>query len=200
MARSRAWFLAVLLVGCVPPRVSPGPAAGALPEEKPKGESGSLGSGDMLEVRVFQEADLSGMFRVSAEGTIVYPLCGKVMLAGLTASAAGDALTDCLKGGYLKKPQVTVLVREYTSKKVFVFGEVNKPGTFPWEDNMSIIQVITLAGGFTKQASRNATNVTRLVNGAETKMKVPVEEIGIGREKNFVMQPGDIIFVPESFF
>jgi protein involved in polysaccharide export with SLBB domain len=198
VARFQARILAVLLAACVPPR-STGVRA-ELPTNNPKSESGSLGSGDMLEVRVFQEADLSGIFRVSGEGTIVYPLCGKVMLAELTASAAGDALTECLKAGFMKKPQVTVLVREYTSKKVFVFGEVNKPGTFPWEDNMSIIQVITLAGGFTKQASRNNTNVTRLVNGTETKMKVPVEEIGIGREKNFVMQPGDIIFVPESFF
>ncbi len=95
---------------------------------------------------------------------------------------------------------MTVLIREYNSKKIFVFGEVQKPGTFPYEGDMSIIQAITLAGGFTKQGSRNGTNVTRLVNGKEQKIRVPVEDIGVGRERNFMLQPGDIIFVPESFF
>jgi protein involved in polysaccharide export with SLBB domain len=91
-------------------------------------------------------------------------------------------------------------VREYNSKKVFVFGEVQKPGTFPFEGDMSIVQVITLAGGFTKQAARNNTNVTRIVDGQEQKIRVPVEDIGVGRERNFLLRPGDIVFVPESFF
>jgi protein involved in polysaccharide export with SLBB domain len=163
-------------------------------------EASTLGSGDLVEIRVFQEADLSGAFRVSPEGTIDYPLCGKVRLSGMTSSQAADALTQCLAQGFLKRPQVTVLVREFTSKKIFVFGEVQKPGTFPYEENMSIIQAITLAGGFTKLAAKNNTNVTRLVEGQEKKIRVPVEDIGVGREKNFPLQPGDIVFVPESFF
>ena len=65
---------------------------------------------------------------------------------------------------------------------------------------MTIIQAITLAGGFTKLAAQNNTNVTRLVDGQERKIRVPVEDIGVGREKNFLLQPGDIVFVPESFF
>lgn len=160
----------------------------------------TVGSGDLLEVRVFQEPDLSGAYRISPEGTIDFPLCGKVRLAGKTSSQSADALTTCLAHGYLRNPQVTVLVREYTSKKVFVFGEVQKPGTFPYEENMSVIQAITLAGGFTKIAAKNNTNVTRIVDGKELKIRVPVEDIGVGREKNFMLQPGDIIFVPESFF
>jgi polysaccharide export outer membrane protein len=163
-------------------------------------ESTTLGAGDLLEVRVFQETDLSGPFRISPEGTIDYPLCGKVELAAKTSSEAADSLTHCLANGYLRKPQVTVLVREYTSKKIFVFGEVQKPGTFPYEENMSVIQAITLAGGFTKLAAKNSTNVTRQENGHEVKVRAPVEEIGVGREKNILLQPGDIVFVPESFF
>ena len=93
-----------------------------------------------------------------------------------------------------------MLIREYNSKKIFVFGEVQKPGTFPYEQNMSIIQAITLAGGFTKLASKNNINVTRLIDGQERKIRIPVEDIGIGREKNFLLQPGDIVFIPESFF
>lgn len=166
----------------------------------PGGEGGTLGSGDLVEVRVFQEPDLSGPYRVSPEGTIDFPLCGKVMLAGRTSSQTADALTQCLANGFIRRPQVTVLVREYTSKKIFVFGEVQKPGTFPFDQDMSVIQAITLAGGFTKLAAKNNTNVTRIVEGREVKIRVPVEDIGIGREKNFELQPGDIVFVPESFF
>jgi polysaccharide export outer membrane protein len=160
----------------------------------------TLGTGDLLEIRVFQEQDLSGAYRISPEGTIDFPLCGKVEMAGQTASRAADALRACLGNGYLRNPQVTVLIREFNSKKVFVFGEVQKPGTFPFEDNMSVIQAITLAGGFTKIASKNNTNVTRLVEGQERKIRVPVEDIGVGRERNFPLRPGDIVFVPESFF
>src|SRR5215467_7533777 len=203
--------LALLLAGFavgVTACVSPRPIRG-IPVESPSqlaafegaGSGGStLGAGDLVEVRVFQEADLSGAYRVSPEGTVDYPLCGKVALAGMTSSGAADALTRCLAHGYLRRPQVSVLIREYNSKKIFVFGEVQKPGTFPYEEKMSIVQAITLAGGFTKVASKNGTQVTRIVEGQEQKVRVPVEDIGVGREKNFSLKPGDIVFVPESFF
>ncbi|ADO70484.1 polysaccharide biosynthesis/export family protein [Stigmatella aurantiaca] len=161
--------------------------------------SNTLGAGDVVEVRVFQEPDHSGIWRVSPEGTIDYPLCGKVTLEGRTSSTAADVLRECL-ARYLRNPQVAVLIREYNSKKIFVFGEVQKPGTFPYDGEMTIIQAITLAGGFTKLAAKNSTNVTRRVDGQERKIRVPVEDIGVGREKNFLLQPGDIIFIPESFF
>jgi polysaccharide export outer membrane protein len=167
---------------------------------EPNGGGSTLGPGDLVEVRVFQEADLSGAYRLSPEGTVDYPLCGKVKLAAMTSSQAADALTSCLANGYLRRPQVSVLIREYNSKKIFIFGEVQKPGTFPYEENMSVVQAVTLAGGFTKVASKNGTQVTRTIAGLEKKIRVPVEDIGNGREKNFLLQPGDIVFVPESFF
>ena len=195
--------LLVLLAACRTPRPTSGGAT-LNPDEVaqakvPVSEASTLGSGDLLEVRVYQEADLSGPYRLSPEGTIDYPLCGKVDLTGKTSSGAADVLTQCLAHGYLKRPQVTVLVREYNSKKVFVLGEVQKPGTFPFEENMSIIQAVTLAGGFTRIAAKNSTSVTRALGGVETRIRVPVDDIGVGREKNFQLRPGDIVFVPESF-
>lgn len=173
------------------------------PRETPSAEaalaSATLGSGDVVEIRVYGEPDLSGAFRVSPDGTIDYPFCGRVRAASLSAGGLVDRLTGCLKGGYLKNPQVTVFLKEYNSKKVFVFGDVQKPGTFPFEDRMSVIQAVTLAGGFTKTAAKNSVIVTRVVNNDERKIKVPVEGIGEGREKNFALQPGDIVYVPESF-
>lgn len=190
----------IAATACTPPRRLESSTKLAADVDHPLAAASTLGASDLVEVRVFQEADLSGAYRVSPEGTIDFPLCGKVPVAGKTSSQAADALTNCLAEKYLKHPQVSVLIREYNSKKIFVFGEVQKPGTFPYEQNMSIIQAVTIAGGFTKLASKNNTNVTRLVEGREEKIRVPVEDIGTGREKNFELQPGDIVFVPESIF
>ncbi|HXX32561.1 MAG TPA: polysaccharide biosynthesis/export family protein [Myxococcaceae bacterium] len=196
-------LLVLVALACVQPRGSSVPTAQSseLPAPAPSpATSSTLGAGDLLEVRVFEEADLSGPYRVSAGGTIDFPLCGKVKVEGLNGSSAADVLTKCLGEKYLKRPQVSVLVREYNSKKVFVFGEVQKPGTFPYEDEMSIIQAITVAGGFSKLASKNDVAVTRIIDGKETRIRVRVADIGTGREKNLKLLPGDIVFVPESLF
>ena len=100
----------------------------------------------------------------------------------------------------MKDPQVSVLVKEYNSKKVFVLGEVQKPGTFMYEDGMSVVQAVTIAGGFTRTAARNSTSVTRRVNGQEVKAKVSVQDIALGKAPNFTLEPGDIVYVPESLF
>lgn len=207
MPRLRPVFtlLCILVVfpGCKGPRGSAGATlrADEVPQANaPAASSTTLGPGDLIEVRVFEEADLSGPYRVAPGGTIDFPLCGKISVLGLNTSATADTLTRCLGEKYLKRPQVSVLLREYNSKKIFVFGEVQKPGTFPYEEDMSIIQAITMAGGFTKVASKNDIAVTRTVEGRETKIRVPVADIGTGREKNFRLQPGDIVFVPESIF
>jgi protein involved in polysaccharide export with SLBB domain len=200
--------LVLLLIGCFLVAACKGPRGSAgsslradeLPTSPAVSTSNTLGPGDLIEVRVFEEADLSGPYRVATGGTIDFPLCGKVAVQGLNTSSTADLLTRCLGEKYLRHPQVTVLLREYNSKKIFVFGEVQKPGTFPYEEDMSIIQAITMAGGFTKIASKNDIAVTRAVEGRETKIRVPVADIGTGREKNFRLQPGDIVFVPESMF
>jgi polysaccharide export outer membrane protein len=159
----------------------------------------TLAANDLLEVRVYQEADLSGMYRVAPDGAITFPLCGKVAVGGLTPTAAAEAITACLKKDFLRRPQVSVMVKEFNSKKVFVFGEVSKPGAYAFEEGMTIIHAVSQAGGFSKTASKNSVNVTRVVDGQEVKVPVKVEDIVVGREKNFALQPGDIIFVPESF-
>lgn len=158
----------------------------------------TLGPGDVFEVRVYGEPDLTGLYRVSPAGEIQFPLIGSVRVDGRLPQDVERVIADRLKNGFLREPQISLFVKEYNSQKIFVFGEVNKAGTFPFEANMSIIQAITLAGGFTKAAWKNRTHVTRIVNGKKERLEVPVEAIGEGREKNFPLQPGDIVFVPES--
>ncbi len=189
-------LLALSLAACVHPRGLTEGDGGQT--EKPVA-SNSLAANDLLEVRVTGEADLSGVYRVDPDGLLDFPLCGKVQVGGKTASGAAHAITECLKQGFVRRPQVTALVKEFNSKKVFVFGEVTKPGSFPYEEGMTIVHVISQAGGLTRTASKNNVNVTRVVDGKEEKIPVKVEDIVIGREKNFVLKPGDIIFVPESF-
>jgi polysaccharide export outer membrane protein len=194
--------LALALAGaCKTPR----PLGGQLrPDELglPDGgvSSNTLGTGDFLEVRVYQEPDLSGIFRVSPEGVIDYPLCGKVQVSSLTPSLAADAITGCLKQGYVRRPQVTVMVKEFNSKRIFVFGDVSKPGSFPYEEGMTIVSAVSSAGGFNRTAARNQVNITRLIEGRETRVPVRVEDIINGSQKNFTLLPGDIVFVPEAMF
>jgi protein involved in polysaccharide export with SLBB domain len=160
----------------------------------------TLGPNDLFEVRVYQEPELSGMYQVGPQGDIMFPLCKQVVVNGLTANGAAEKLRDCLAKGFLRNPQVSVLVKEFNSRKVFVFGEVQKPGTFPFEDGMSVVQALTLAGGFTKQAAQNSTSVTRHIRGQEVKLKVNVQDIALGKAANFTLEPGDIVYVPESMF
>lgn len=123
-----------------------------------------------------------------------------MVVSGLTPNGAADRFRECLATGFMRDPQVTVVVREYNSKKVFVFGEVQKPGTFTYQDGMTIVQAVTLAGGFTRTASQNSTSVTRRVKGQEVKMKLNVQDIALGKAPNFTLEPGDIVYVPESLF
>lgn len=163
-------------------------------------EDTALGPGDVFNVEVFGEKDLSGKFRVSAQGTIDYPFAGTVKVAGLTPPEVATLIRQKLASGYLKDPSVSVFVESYNTKKISVFGQVQKPGTFNYMNNMSIIEAITLAGGFTPIASKNDISVTRVEHGKSRRFTVPVEEIGQGKSANYLLRPGDIVFVPERLF
>lgn len=187
-----------LLVGCGPVpegTLTPPP----MPETSELLRSAALGPGDVVEVRVYQEKELSGLYRLSNEGTFNFPLVGEVQAEGRSASQLAGFLTERLRTDYLRNPQVSVFVKEHNSKKVFVLGEVRKPGTFPYVDNMSVVQAITLAGGFSQLAAKSKVVLTRVVDGAEKKFILPFDRISLGLEANVVLRPGDIVFVPESW-
>jgi protein involved in polysaccharide export with SLBB domain len=184
--------------------VTPQGATPSLRPEQLEGIDGGagtlpLGQGDVLEVRVYGEADLSGVYTVLTDGHINFPLCGRVRVAGTSTDGAAAAVTDCLGNGYLKRPRVTVELKAFNSLQVFVFGEIPKPGAFAFSPGMTIIHAVSQAGGFSKAAAKNSVNITRRIDGKEVKIPVRVEDIVVGREKNVPLQPGDIIFIPESF-
>jgi len=137
---------------------------------------------------------------VTSAGGLDVPLIGVVQVDGLSSSDAAALIERKLGERYLRDPQVSIFIKEYNSKKVSVFGQVSKPGTFKFEDGMSVIQAVSMAGGFTEKAAKDDTNVTRLIDGSERKFPVPVESIARGEAKNFFLQPGDIVYVPESIW
>jgi len=189
-------LVGLLVAGC--PQLPNGDYIKIPVDTKSLRDSVTLGPEDVFEVRVYEEKDLSGIFRVSSEGTIHFPLVGEVNVLNLSPSEVATLLQDKLRDGYLRDPYVTVTIREYKSKKVFVLGQVSRPGTFPFEGDMSVVQAITLAGGFTTMARRNSVIVTRVEEGEEMRILVPVDRISEGLAPNFPLRPGDIVFVPET--
>ncbi len=168
--------------------------------DKSRPVASTLGPDDVIEITVFREANLSGVYRVSPEGNIQFPLIGVVVLDSKTALEVSTEIKLRLADGFLIDPHVSVFVKEYNSKKIFVFGQVKSPGTFKYDENMGIVQAITLAGGFSKTANDESVSVTRIKDGVEKRIKISVDKIGKGEAENFVLSPGDIIFVPESLF
>lgn len=160
----------------------------------------TLGVGDVFEVRVFGEADLSGTYRVGGDGSITFPLAGIIKVEGLDPQSAAKKIAERLAHDILRNPQVTVLVKEQTSKKLVVMGQVAKPGTYSYAPNMTIIELVSMAGGFTAISAKNDTTITRLENGSKVTTKIPVADISEGKAKNVYVRPGDIVSVPERLF
>jgi polysaccharide export outer membrane protein len=192
---ARLAALAALLCGCPPPP----PMPTTLP---PVVVDTSVGPTDEFEVRVMGQEDLSGLFQVAADGTIDFPLVGRVVVQGRQPPEIAQAIRQALIDlQLLRDPQVTVRVTQYRSKKVSVLGQVQQPGTFEWEEGMTLMQAIALAGGFSPMAERNLTTLTRTApDGREVTVTVPAEEIAEGRQPDILLQPSDRVHVPQRPF
>jgi polysaccharide export outer membrane protein len=187
-------FLTVaFLAGC-------GPAANTVVEkvQGPPTHDTTLGIGDTFDVRVLGETDLAGTYRVGAEGVVSFPLVGDVKVVGLTPEQAAEAIAVKLRDGFIKNPQVSVLTKETPSKKVYVLGQVQKPGTYTYAPSMSVVEAVTVAGGFTPIAAKNYTTLTRQENGKKVIVRIPIDDITAGKTKNVYLQPGDILTIPET--
>ena len=192
--RLPALLAAVLVIGCADPPPS------KYPVQEVAVEDTTLGPGDVFEVHVYRQEELTGTYEVSPECNVAYPLIGTIEVCGKSPPDLGRKIKEGLADGYLKNPQVSVLVKEYRSKKVSVFGQVKKPGTLPYAAGMTVVEAVSQAGGFTEMARKNAVVVTRITSGAKTRYTIPVESIGEGRADNFIIRPGDVIHVPRRTF
>ena len=158
---------------------------------------------DILEIVVFQEPDLKSTLRVSNEGTIVFPLVGAVPIGGLTPHAAAQAIRDRLAKGFLINPQVSVTVMEFSKRRFTVLGEVQKPGSYemPTQQELSVLQAIGMAGGYTRIANPSKVTLMRNVQGKPATFELNAKRMASGNvESPVIVQPGDVITVAESRF
>jgi len=245
-----------------------------------------LGKNDVIEVKVFGEAEFSGLFRINSDGDFEYPYLRKIHAEGKTKEVLAKEINDRLKDGYLTDPQVNIEVKEFRSRvvhvlgavgrpgdyfldqdtkiltliskaggilpgggkrvllirnldkgdqskpmiidyyrlihegdysqnievqdgdtlnipkanEIFVVGNVARPGPVMFEENMTILQAVTLAGGPTPVASTKSTYILRQGEKGEEKIAVRFDKIMENKQKNVILKPDDVIVVPESFF
>jgi polysaccharide biosynthesis/export protein len=165
---------------------------------------------DLLRVDIYQEEDLRTMARVDAKGNINLPLVSEVPVAGLTVSEAQKAVENAYRDGrYLRTPQVTINVEAYASREVSIQGQVRSPGRYPLpiETSMTVLELVTRAGGFTDTAKGTAVNVTRVsLDGKKKVYTIDVDSLLKGKDRanisdnSLMLEPGDIVFVPERLF
>lgn len=127
--------------------------------------------------------------RLPDVGKINYPFLGELKLVGLTLSEVENLIYEGLKEDYLVNPSVAVSIVEY--RPFFIDGEVKNPGGYPYQPGLSVNKAAALAGGYTERASRSDIQIIRERNGQQTTL-----EVGVGH----LIQPGDIITVPQRFF
>ena len=162
---------------------------------------------DRLRIDVYQEDDLSVIASVDAKGTINLRLVGEIMVAGKTVPEAQKAIEAAYRDGrYLVTPQVTINIEEYAPREVSIDGMVRNPGRFPLpiESGLTVADLVLKAGGLTDTARGSAVTVTRRgPDGKQTVFTVDVESLikgkssGKAADNSFLLQPGDIVFVPQ---
>lgn len=190
-------LLAVAAGGCYATTTSRTATAGA----QGRSAEDRVGIDDVFEVRVYGEPELSGPYRIAVDGTVDYPLAGRLRVVGLRGGEIQQLLVTRLKeGGYLKSPQITVTVKERNSQKITVFGQVTRPGQVGYYPNMTIVDAIANAGGFTGIAAKNSVNLRREVSGKIETHVFPVADIAEGRSQNVMVLPGDVLVVDERVF
>ena len=156
-----------------------------------------IGPQDVLRIDVWKEPDISRVIPVRPDGKISLPLLNDVQASGLTAMELAASLRESLSK-YLTNPQVTVTVNEINSRRVYITGEVIHPGIFPLLPNMTVLQALSSAGGFTQFAKLKSIYVLRTESGKQVKHPFNYKEVVKGNlaEQNISLLPGDVIVVP----
>lgn len=157
-----------------------------------------IGPQDILDITVFKAPDLSRTVPVTDDGTVNLPLIGLTPAAGKSASALEREIQKRLDAGYMRSPQVTVVVKEYNSQRVTVEGAVKNPGVFPLHGNDTLEQAIAKAGGVERATASDNVVVFRTADGARTMIRYDLGGIRSGAVEDPVVSPGDVIVVEDS--
>ncbi len=163
----------------------------------------SIREGDMVQMSVFNEPELTVSGRVRKDGTLQCPLIGQIRIAGLGQQAAARAIQEAYRKDYLVNPEVNLFVSQFTVQRVTVLGQVMRPGShdLPAEKQLSILQVLGMAGGPTRIANLKKVTVKRNINGRPETVRVDVQSMVSGDSTQvFIVREDDVITVPESLF
>ena len=156
-----------------------------------------IGPQDVITINVWKEPDISRVIPVRPDGKISIPLLNDVVAAGLTPMELANVITEGLKK-YMNGPQVTVIITEINSRRVYVLGQVGRPGAFPLLPNMTVLQLLSSCGGFTEFANSKKIYILRAVGDKQVKIFFNYKDVVSGRKPgdNIVLQPGDTLVVP----
>jgi len=163
----------------------------------------TIGVDDIIDINVMQPEKLSVTVTVAPDGTVNFPYIGSVIAKGLTLPKLQAEIQSQLSSGYMKYPVVAVFLRENRSKKYFVYGEVNRPGTYPLGDNITVLKAISSAGGFTKFGSTSRVKVLRPKknDAGYDAMKINISAAMDGDPKaDLELQANDMVVVSEGVF
>jgi polysaccharide export outer membrane protein len=156
-----------------------------------------IGPQDVVRIDVWKEPDISRTIPVRPDGKLSLPLLNDIQASGLTAVQLGKVIREGLTK-YLTNPEVTVTVTEINSRRVYITGEVTRAGAFPLLPNMTVLQALSSAGGFTQFAKLKGIYVLRNEGGKQVKLPFNYKEVvrGKNQDENILLQPGDVIVVP----
>jgi polysaccharide export outer membrane protein len=190
-----AFAMAAVVAGCAHTHST----SVSLPTARP---STTVGPGDVFEVSVLGEKDLVKEYRVQPDGTVDFPYLDRLEVGGLEPQQIEERIkAEFVAKKILTNPQVTLVVKQYNSKKISVIGAVQKPGSLPWSEGMKLIDAISLAGGLTPLANGDRVRVTRLVSPDQTATAtVSIDDISDGKMSDLLLQAGDTIKVDQRIF
>ncbi len=192
-------LLTLVFVGACARQAVQLPAPGVAPRSDQAGEISQdyrLGPEDVIEVMVWKNADLSRTVTILPDGKISLPLIGDVQAAGHTVPGLTAEITQRLETYYKEPPQVSVIVQQVNSYAIYILGEVANPGKQVVKTGTTFLHAIALAGGFTAFAATKRILIRRVNGEHETAIGIRYRDVIVGRQKNIVLQPGDIVIVP----
>lgn len=157
-----------------------------------------IGPGDLLEIKVFQVDELSQTVRVSEDGSITLPLLGRVVVEGLTQEGVVQKLTGLLQAKYIKNPQVTIFIKEYKNQQVAVIGAVENAGSYELVGRKNLLQIISMAGGFSETAGNEVFILREGPDGATSTVSIDLKDLLVNGNQalNIPIEPNDVINVP----
>lgn len=196
-------FIAAAFLGFAPVEAedSAVPAHPAVEDKPGTSPNHVLAPNESIQIKVFNEPELDTAVRIAEDGKITFPLIGEVKLGGLTVQKASELMRDRLSARFLVNPQVSISLVEMNRQLFTVLGQVQRPGTyrFPDHGSLSLVQVVGIAGGYTRLANPSRIIVKRLTGDEVFKLNGKRMASDAGT-KPFMIQSGDIITIGERLF